>query len=146
MVVSTSKNYYTGLVNIEEENKKRKAKAILGYKELYERFHSEGSVSQETLERDLAWQNALNPNVLETQATNLDIKDLYNLKEQELAATPRFLELSKFFFQEIKVAPIQLSWQTEADEDRDFITLAACHENSPFATRRKESGKRWYRP
>ncbi len=141
VVVSTSKNYYTGLVNIEEENKKRKAKAILGYKELYERFHSEGSVSQETLERDLAWQNALNPNVLETQATNLDIKDLYNLKEQELAATPRFLELSKFFFQEIKVAPIQLSWQTEADEDRDFITLAHVTKTVPSQPEGKKAGR-----
>lgn len=141
VVVSTSKNYYTGLVNIEEENKKRKAKAILGYKELYERFHSEGSVSQETLERDQAWKTALNPNVLETQATNLGIDNLYDLKEQELAATPRFLELSKFFFQEIKVAPIQLSWQTEADEDRDFITLAHVTKTVPSQPEGKKAGR-----
>lgn len=129
VVVSTSNSYYVKQ-DIEQENKRRKAQAILDYKELYERFHptvGESKVSGETLAKDTTWKQAVEPEVFEKKADSLGIKNLYALTVDELLKTTsddNFLALSKFFFQSIKVAPIQLSWQTEADEERDLITLA----------------------
>lgn len=116
IIVSTSKKYYKELKekDIKEENNRRKARAILGYKELYESFndHSEDRP-----------QDALTPDALAKKAADLGISNLFGMREEDLAKNEKFLELSKSFFQSIGVAPIQLSWQTDEDEERGVITL-----------------------
>lgn len=143
VVVSTSKSYYdTAKQDIEQENKRRKAQAILDYKELYERFRpteGESEVSGETLAKDTTWKHAVKPEVFVKKADSLGIKNLYALTVDDLLKNNDFLALSKFFFQSIKVAPIQLSWQTEADEERDLITLA--HVVKTVPSQPEEEGK-----
>lgn len=145
VVVSTSNSYYdTAKQDIEQENKKRKAQAILDYKELYERFHpteGESKVSGETLAKDTTWKQAVAPEAFVKKADSLGIKDLYALTVDGLLNTNAndFLALSKFFFQSIKIAPIQLSWQTEADKERNLITLAHVVKTVPSQPEEKKS-------
>ena len=127
VVVSTKKDYYNAWNNINdsdlidthlyEESRRRKLKAILDYKGLYERYSKTDKPN-----------TVLTPAELAEKAKELDIiDDLYNSNPIDTATIikhEKFIELSKYFFTSLGMTPIQLSWQTVADKSRGVISLA----------------------
>lgn len=127
VVISTKKDYYNAWNNIDdsdlldtylyEESRRRKLKAILDYKGLYERY-------SKTDKPD----TVLTPAKLAEKAQELNIiDDLYNSNPIDTATIIRhekFIELSKYFFTSLGITPIQLSWQTVTDKSRGVISLA----------------------
>lgn len=127
VVVSTKKDYYNAWNNINdsdlidthlyEESRRRKLKAILDYKGLYERYSKTDKPN-----------TVLTPAKLAEKAKELDIiEDLYNSNPIDTATIiqhEKFIELSKYFFTSLGMTPIQLSWQTVADKSRGVISLA----------------------
>lgn len=126
VIVSTKQEYYdewNKVTNsedlntyLEEESKRRKLKAMLEYKKLYEDYENKPT-------------EVLTPESLVKKADSLGIVgNLYDVLTKEdttkIIGHKDFIQLSKYFFTTLEITPIQLSWQTIEDEKRDVISLA----------------------
>lgn len=127
VIVSTKKDYYNAWNNIKdpelldtylnEESRRRKLRAILDYKGLFDRYSKTDKPDTVLTPAELAEK---------AEALNI-IDDLYNSNPIDTAAIikhEKFIELSKYFFTSLGITPIQLSWQTVADKSRGVISLA----------------------
>lgn len=139
IIVSTSSRYYEEWKddeNLEQENLRRKAKAILDYKKVYDNYASLNNPKTPMPSDELT------PDQLKEQATTLGITWPDNVSDTLAFATDNqnFLELSKFFFTKIGVAPIQLSWQTAEDKEREVITLTHIKKTVEASGQTQEEG------